>query len=163
MNLLSKLFQIGLTFGNTRKIKVIPCSCCGEYPKLYKIFLWKYQLRCNRLGNLSEECIRPAAKWGKRRAADVWNRVHTYWRASAEEYFMEHHVHAPWAPKMRIPKAKPVKKSWRDILGPCKTLEEAKISYRKAAKIAHPDTGGSHVKMIVVNNAWEAAQKEFNK
>ena len=40
------------------------------------------------------------------------------------------------------------------------TYEQAKAAYRKAALAAHPDHGGSHEKMIKVNNAWAAICKE---
>lgn len=47
------------------------------------------------------------------------------------------------------------------ILGvsPNATKEEVKKAYRKKAKEAHPDSGGSHEEMTKVNAAWEAIQR----
>lgn len=50
-------------------------------------------------------------------------------------------------------------KPWRDVLGPCTTLDEARQAYRRAARIAHPDHGGSESQMAELNRAWEQAQE----
>lgn len=49
-------------------------------------------------------------------------------------------------------------KHWRDILGPCQTLDEARSAYRRQAAIAHPDRGGSDHQMAELNRAWQQAQ-----
>ena len=50
---------------------------------------------------------------------------------------------------------------WRDVLGPCTTLEEARAAYRRAAAVAHPDRGGSDVQMAEINRAWQQAQEDL--
>lgn len=46
-----------------------------------------------------------------------------------------------------------------EILGlePPVTREDIKRAYRKQAQVAHPDRGGSHVAMVIVNAAYELA------
>jgi hypothetical protein len=50
---------------------------------------------------------------------------------------------------------------WRDVLGDCRTLQEAEIRYRDLARVAHPDAGGSHEAMSALNASIEAAREEL--
>lgn len=50
---------------------------------------------------------------------------------------------------------------WRDVLGPCQTLDEARAAYRRAAAVAHPDKGGSDKQMAEINRAWRQAQEDL--
>ena len=50
-------------------------------------------------------------------------------------------------------------KHWRDVLGPCLTIDDARAAYRRAAAVAHPDRGGSDTQMAELNRAWEQAQQ----
>lgn len=45
------------------------------------------------------------------------------------------------------------------ILGPVKTLEEAKSAFRRLAKAAHPDHGGSTERMATLNQAMAEAKR----
>lgn len=52
-------------------------------------------------------------------------------------------------------------RSWWDVLGcahdaPADLVKDA---YRKAARAAHPDNGGSHERMVEVNSAWDQARR----
>lgn len=49
---------------------------------------------------------------------------------------------------------------WRSMLG-ASTLEEAEANYRRKAREAHPDNGGSHEAMAALNSAIEDARKEL--
>lgn len=55
--------------------------------------------------------------------------------------------------------------SWYEILGVAEscTFEQARDAYREKAKIAHPDNGGSHDAMTVLNAAWDAARTNFQR
>tara|TARA_B100001063_G_scaffold39433_1_gene33191 strand:+ start:7248 stop:7832 length:585 start_codon:yes stop_codon:yes gene_type:complete len=53
--------------------------------------------------------------------------------------------------------------NWRDILN-CHgvdNLEDVKRAYRSAIKNCHTDKGGNHERAVLVNAAWEQAQKEL--
>lgn len=52
-------------------------------------------------------------------------------------------------------------KPWRQILGDCKTIDEAKASHTGLAKVHHPDVGGSAAVMADINAALDAARKEL--
>lgn len=56
---------------------------------------------------------------------------------------------------------------WRDVLGVDdsgpRAFEFARDRYRDLAKAAHPDNGGSHARMVVLNNAWDAARRHFGQ
>jgi hypothetical protein len=53
--------------------------------------------------------------------------------------------------------------SWRDDLGlgPDATIEDAETSYRKRARSAHPDAGGSEDDMARLNSAISQARSEL--
>lgn len=57
--------------------------------------------------------------------------------------------------------------NWRHDLGLVDggpiTIREAQEAYKKLALLNHPDRGGSHEKMASINQAWEAAQREFSQ
>lgn len=54
---------------------------------------------------------------------------------------------------------------WRHLLDVDPKERDAKIikaAYRRKAQIAHPDRGGSHDAMSVINKAYAAAKRELN-
>lgn len=51
--------------------------------------------------------------------------------------------------------------SWRDVLGSCATLADARSSYRQRAASVHPDVGGAHEEMVALNQAMAEAEKEL--
>jgi len=57
-----------------------------------------------------------------------------------------------------------VKKKWYDVLcvSPRCTLEEAQAAFRRRARDAHPDNGGTHEQMAEVNAAWADAKAFIN-
>jgi DnaJ domain len=52
--------------------------------------------------------------------------------------------------------------TWYQVLEliPPVSMAELKVAYRKAAALHHPDRGGSHQMMVVVNDAYEQAKWE---
>lgn len=56
---------------------------------------------------------------------------------------------------------------WRTVFGIPEgsevTFDEAQQRFRKLALVAHPDNGGSHARMVVLNNAWDAARRHFGQ
>ncbi|MES3011964.1 MAG: DnaJ domain-containing protein [Pseudomonadota bacterium] len=53
-------------------------------------------------------------------------------------------------------------RDWREVLGVPNTVQTAdslRNAYRRAARAAHPDKGGTDARMAEVNAAYEAAQK----
>jgi hypothetical protein len=51
------------------------------------------------------------------------------------------------------------------ILGltPPVSMERLKAAYKKAATIHHPDCGGSHQRMVMVNDAYEGVKRELER
>lgn len=56
--------------------------------------------------------------------------------------------------------------SWRATLGlnggPV-TRDDVEAAYKRAARVAHPDLGGSHDRMVEVNGAYHAALRELSR
>jgi DnaJ-domain-containing protein 1 len=63
--------------------------------------------------------------------------------------------------QLEAPGAGPKKREWWEILHVHKdyTWEQIKDAYRREAKKAHPDNGGSNEQMTWINRAYEEAQK----
>ena len=57
----------------------------------------------------------------------------------------------------------PTTMGWRDVLGPCATLEEAEARYRNEIKGVHPDIPdtGNHARAVQLNAAITMARGEF--
>lgn len=55
--------------------------------------------------------------------------------------------------------ALPPPNNWRDLLDNPRTRADAERAYRKRARVAHPDAGGSTERMAALNAAFEAAQR----
>lgn len=53
--------------------------------------------------------------------------------------------------------------NWRDVLGPCDDLIDARAQYMKLRSLHHPDKGGGAVMFSRVQRAWEEASKEFER
>lgn len=55
--------------------------------------------------------------------------------------------------------------SWWNILGCAHDapFDVVKDSYKDKARAAHPDNGGSHDAMVLVNAAWDQARKSFGQ
>ena len=53
----------------------------------------------------------------------------------------------------------PVEPEWSKLLGSPRTLKDAEKAYRKLTRECHPDIGGSHDKMVALNQAMEQARK----
>lgn len=53
------------------------------------------------------------------------------------------------------------RKSWREILGPCETLDEVRAAFRDVAKVQHPDIGGSNHDMAQITRARDEALAEL--
>lgn len=53
----------------------------------------------------------------------------------------------------------PVEPAWSKLLGSPRTLKDAEKAYRKLTRECHPDIGGSHDKMVALNQAMEQARK----
>ena len=57
--------------------------------------------------------------------------------------------------------ALPAPAGWRELLGSPATLEEAEANYRRLARTAHPDAGGSDDEMARLNAAIAVAREEL--
>lgn len=51
--------------------------------------------------------------------------------------------------------------NWREILGDCKTLDEAEAKFKVRAKVCHPDQGGDPHQMADLNLAIKDARAEL--
>jgi hypothetical protein len=69
------------------------------------------------------------------------------------------------------PPQRPAPRPWRDVLGmpglrdidPEFVLDMARGQYKRLARIAHPDAGGTDAQMAELNAAMEAAEKELER
>lgn len=52
---------------------------------------------------------------------------------------------------------------WMDVLGVDHeaSFETVRTAYRRMARTSHPDAGGSHARMSLVNAAWKEAEAYF--
>jgi hypothetical protein len=57
----------------------------------------------------------------------------------------------------------PASTTWRTVLGvgPAATIDDVRTAYRDACKRHHPDAGGSAETFLVVQKAWDEAEREF--
>lgn len=55
--------------------------------------------------------------------------------------------------------------TWWSLLGVAHDtpFELVKSSYLERAKISHPDNGGTHEAMVLLNEAWDQARRAFGK
>ena len=88
----------------------------------------------------------------------------------ARTYERGQSAHSQWQGRQRYhnseqrPAPKPAALPWRSILGVSASERDVaaiKLAYRRCAKKAHPDKGGSNEAMARVNKAFEAARAEL--
>jgi DnaJ-class molecular chaperone len=69
------------------------------------------------------------------------------------------------APREAQRSSKTIPKSWQDTLyiSPNAPWEVAEASYKRLAKLHHPDVGGNLLTMKELNLAFEAAKRAYGK
>lgn len=104
-------------------------------------------LACDRWNRVADNIAALAAH------IDALRRIDRYGVGTAQQAFRGYAALPP-----------PVTMSWRDVFGSgVTTLAEVEKRYRELAAEHHPDKpGGSHVNMVALNAAIEAARKELS-
>ena len=105
----------------------------------------EYRLACDAHTDIAQNLAAIAADLGAKRAID---RYHVTSLVEVMSY-------------AELPRGKPAPKGWREILGDPGDLKAAMDAYRALSRVAHPDAGGSHERMVELNAAMEQARKEL--
>lgn len=109
--------------------------------------------------NGEKQCI-PCDRWWtvEENARAIWKSINAL--RGLERWGAKSFVSAAFRGFKALPN--PTSKTpWRDVLGDCGNLDEAKSKFRELARKDHPDHGGNAKQMVRLNQALADARLEF--